>query len=98
MKIDGNNPYINSEVHLRPRDVSTTPASGRPVGPQVDRIELSVTAKELQALYRENGESEEIRSERVEEIRSQVEAGTYDIRAEEIAEAIITGHLIDKSA
>ncbi len=100
MKIDGNNPYLKPEFQLQQREAASQQerqkVQEQPEG-QRDRLELSVTGKELQYLSQKVSEAPEVRSERVAEIKSRIDAGTYDIKAQEIAEAMITGSLIDKS-
>lgn len=100
MKIDGNNPYLNPEFQVQQRELtSQREAQKTQEQPDAnrDRLELSVTGKELQYLSQKVHEAPEVRSERVAEIKSRIDAGTYDIKAQEIAEAMITGSLIDKS-
>ncbi|MFZ0430938.1 MAG: flagellar biosynthesis anti-sigma factor FlgM [Acidobacteriota bacterium] len=100
MKIDGNNPYLKPEFQLQQREQASQQEKQKvqeqPDGPR-DRLEFSVTGKELQYLSQKASEAPDVRSERVAEIKSQIEAGTYNIQAQEIAEAMITGSLIDKS-
>lgn len=101
MKIDGNNPYLKPEFQLQQRELTPQQEQQKAQeqkteGPR-DRLEFSVTGKELQYLSQKVSEAPEVRSERVAEIKSRIEAGTYDIQAQEIAEAMITGGLIDKS-
>ena len=100
MKIDGNNPYLKPEFQLQQRELASQQEKQKtqeqPEVPR-DRLEFSVTGKELQYLSQKVSEAPEVRSERVAEIKSRIEAGTYNIQAQEIAEAMITGSLIDKS-
>lgn len=104
MKIDGNNPYLNPEIQLQQKELSSqqqqqdTQKVQEQSGGSRDRLELSVAGKELQYLSQKVSEEPEVRSERVAEIKSRIEAGTYDIQAQEIAESMINGSLIDKSA
>ncbi len=100
MKIDGNNPYIRPELQapqkeqVAPREQQQTYAEKK----TRDRLEFSVQGKELQYLSERVVEAPEVRAERVAEIESRIDAGTYNIKAQEIAESIIMGSLIDKSA
>ncbi len=100
MKIDGNNPYLRPDYQTPKREAVVPPEAARAEDPAVqrDRLELSVAGRELQALTQKAGESPEVRAERIAELRSRIEAGTYNIKAQEVAEAIITGSLIDRSA
>jgi flagellar biosynthesis anti-sigma factor FlgM len=101
MKIDGNNPYIRPEFQAQQKEQLSQQEQQQKAQAEKssgDRLEFSVTGKELQYLSQKAVEAPEIRAERVAEIKSRVDAGTYNIKAQEIAEAIITGSLIDKSA
>lgn len=100
MKIDGNNPYIRPEYQVPQRELPTS--QERPKVQEQksskDRLEFSTTSRELQYLVQKAGDIDTLRAERVNEIKARVDAGTYDIRAQEVAESIMTGFLVDKSA
>ena len=100
MKIEGNSPYLRPDFESRQRETVAQQQEEQKAQEQQsrqDRLELSITGRELQQLTQTAAESSVVRTERVAEIQAQIEAGTYNIKAEEIAEAIITGHLLDKS-
>ncbi len=99
MKIHGENHYIERDFQIHQKDAASQPETPKAREQQAprDRLEFSVTGKELQHLTRVAPESAEVRARRVAAIKAQVEAGTYNIRAEEVAEAMITGSLIDRS-
>jgi flagellar biosynthesis anti-sigma factor FlgM len=100
MKIDGSNPYFLPDFQNVKREAALPPpgSSSLDIKSPRDRLELSVTGRELNELTYKVSESSEARAERIAEIRSRIETGTYNIKAEEVAEAIITGGLIDRSA
>ena len=100
MKIDGNNPYFRPDYQVQQKEQLEQQEQQRAQAEQAarDRLEFSVTGKELQYLSQKAVEAPEVRAERVAEIKSRIDTGTYNIRAQEVAEAIITGSLIDKSA
>ena len=60
-----------------------------------DRIELSVRGREIQQLDQLIQSAPDIRQDKVDAIRSAIEAGTYNVKAEKIADKIIGGGLID---
>lgn len=99
MKIDGNNPYLRPDYQTPKREAVVPPDVAKAEDPsgQRDRLELSIAGRELQELTYRAGESPEVRAERIAELRSRIEAGTYNIKAQEVAEAMITGGLIDRS-
>jgi len=99
MKIDGNNPYIRPEFQAQQKEQASQQEQKTQAEKNTrDRLEFSVQGKELQYLSQKAVEAPEVRAERVAEIKSRIDAGTYNIKAQEIAESIITGSLIDKSA
>ncbi len=67
-----------------------SPASG------LDRIELSVRSREIQHLDELIRSTPDVREAKVEQIRNAVENGTYNVRAEKIADKILGGNVIDE--
>lgn len=99
MKIDGTSQFVNSEFNVQ-KGEEHVDRQKKVEQPQEirDRLEFSVSSRELERLRQKVYEAPEIRSERVAEIKRQLEAGTYNIKAEKVAEAMITGGLIDEKA
>lgn len=101
MEIDGKNPLVgpNSSLHLievqsqRQRVQKTSEESPRSDN---DRIELSVRSREILHLDEMIRSTPDIREAKVEQVRSAIENGTYNVKAEKIADKIIGGNLIDK--
>jgi flagellar biosynthesis anti-sigma factor FlgM len=65
---------------------STTPSSGPPAA---DSISVSGRAAEIGELTNKTLQLPEIREERVEQLRSQVQSGNYRPTAEDIADALL---------
>ncbi len=63
-----------------------------------DRLEFSTDSRTIQPLVDQVKQAPDVRAERVAEISRQVADGTYNIRAEKVADAIITGSIVDESA
>jgi len=61
-----------------------------------DRVELSVRGLQIQNLDQLIRSTPDIREARVEEIRSMIQAGTYNVRGEQIAGKILSGSLVDE--
>ncbi|MEE8587359.1 MAG: flagellar biosynthesis anti-sigma factor FlgM [Acidobacteriota bacterium] len=61
---------------------------------QRDRLEFSTASRQVQSMLAGAGQTTEVRTERVDQIRNQIENGTYNVRAERVAEAIITGRIV----
>ena len=54
-----------------------------------DEINISSKAKEIQELEQNIQDKSDIREERVNQIKSQIKKGTYEIESEKIAEKIL---------
>ncbi|GAB4237647.1 MAG: hypothetical protein Kow00109_11650 [Acidobacteriota bacterium] len=100
MKVDGNNPLLRPDLISQQGQAAQQRPSREPVEERTasaDRVELSVSSRQLEQLARRASEAPEVRAERIAQLKAQIEAGTYNIKAEEIAEAIITGNLLDRT-
>lgn len=62
-----------------------------------DRVELTGSQK-IEELVEQVKLAPEIRAEKVQQVSRQVRTGSYGIKAEEIAESIITGSILDELA
>ena len=62
-----------------------------------DNVRLSAKAKELQEARKVLDDTAEIRSEKVADIKSRIASGSYNVKGEEIADAIIKASLVDKT-
>ncbi len=102
MEIDGKNSPtgLNSGVHRLDLHQVQSQRAQRPEGSGVksgsDRIELSVRSREIQHIDELVRSTPDIREAKVEQIRSAVENGTYNVKAEKIADKILGGKLIDQ--
>ena len=69
------------------------PTPPEPLGPiappRIDRIELSSTGKAIAAFQSNNDNAPDVRMELVNKIKLEVESGTYDRPAKEIAAKMI---------
>jgi negative regulator of flagellin synthesis FlgM len=61
-----------------------------------DRIELSVRSRDIEHLDALIRSTPDVRMDKVEQVRSAIENGTYSVKAEKIADKIITGNIIDE--
>ena len=100
MEINGNNPLIGLKNNVRQLDgtqQNTRPEkSGVDQDSGSDRLELSV--KSRQALHLDDliRSIPDIREAKVEQISRDLRTGTYNVKAEQIAEKIIGGNLLDE--
>jgi len=102
MEIDGKSPLIDLSARLSRLDIHEEQAQRfkkagqEPVRFESDRIELSVRSREFQHLDELILSIPDVRESKVEQIRRAIESGTYNVRAEQIADKIIGGALIDE--
>ncbi|MGH7232570.1 MAG: flagellar biosynthesis anti-sigma factor FlgM [Nitrospiraceae bacterium] len=60
-----------------------------------DQVEISQRAKEIQGIKTRVEQSDTGRSERVEQIRTAIETGTYNMSGQAVADAILRNVLTD---
>ena len=70
----------------------------QPVDSGKDRLELSTDTRKIESYQKIAQEAPEVRTERVNELKEKVDTQTYDIKAEEVAESLITGSIVDELA
>lgn len=71
-------------------------SGGGNVNPDSDRIEFSVRGREISQLDELIRSTPDIREAKVEQVRIAIQNGTYDIKAELIADKILGGKLLDE--
>ena len=99
MEIKGTNPLIvlnNNVQRLESSSLSERTRTNGGVTSDSDRIELSVRSREISHLNELIQSTPDIRESRVKEVRMQLDNGTYNVKAEKIAEKIIGGNLLDE--
>ena len=100
MEINGNNPLIGLKSNVRQLDgvqqSAQTDKSGSDRNSGSDRLELSIQGREAQHLDDLIHSTPDIREAKVEQISREVHTGTYNVKAEKIAEKIIGGTLLDE--
>jgi negative regulator of flagellin synthesis FlgM len=98
MEINGTNPLAGIHKMQRidsPQQPERTRKDGE-IQPDSDRLELSVQSREISHLDELIRSAPDVRESRVEEVRRAIESGTYNVKAEKIAEKIIGGDLLDE--
>ncbi len=101
MEINGSKPLVGLNASLQkldlPQQNQRSPKTGEENStPSNDRIELSVRGREIQHLDSLISSTPDIREAKVEQVRSAIENGTYNVKAEKIADKILGGNLIDQ--
>jgi len=101
MEINGSKPLVGLNASLQNLDLQKQNQRSPKTGEENstsdrDRIELSVRGREIQHLDSLILSTPDIREAKVEQIRSAIENGTYNVKAEKIADKILGGNLIDQ--
>jgi negative regulator of flagellin synthesis FlgM len=99
MEIKSTNPLIILNNNVQRLESSPLSERVRKSGGEAsssDRIELSVRSREIAHFNELIQSTPDVRESRVEEIRMQLDNGTYGVKAEKIAEKIIGGNLLDE--
>ena len=103
MEINGKYPPIDQSVRPDRVDVQEQQKqrlqktdSGTVVADQ-DKVELSVGSREIQNLDAMIQATPDVREGLVEQIRQSLTDGTYNVKAEQVADKIIGGSLIDQT-
>ena len=60
-----------------------------------EKVDLSAAAREIQSARDEIDKLPDVRDEKVQELRAQIEQGTYSVSAEDIAEKLVAESLVD---
>ncbi len=99
MEINGTNPWIvnpNLQRVESSHEAERSSKTGQGQNPDSDRLELSIKGREISHLDELIRSTPDVRESRVEEVRRQIESGTYNVKAEKIAEKIVGGSLLDE--
>jgi negative regulator of flagellin synthesis FlgM len=100
MEINGTNPLIGSKTDVQRLENSPQKERIRKgdegQNPDADRLELSVRSREISHLDELVRSTPDVREKKIEQVRRDLEAGTYNVKAEKIAEKIIGGNLLDE--
>ena len=102
MEINGKYPPIDHSVRADRVEVQEQQrqrfqkADREPAVADRDRVELSVRSREIQNLDELIQATPDVREALVERIRQSLVNGTYNVKAEQVADKIIGGSLIDQ--
>src|SRR5512143_2127318 len=87
--------YNTTQVHLRQK---TESAEGKVSGHQdlkADTVFISDTAKRIQDAQAQLQSIPDVRADKVAELKSRIENGTYEIKADQIADKMIRESLLN---
>ncbi|MCL5256755.1 MAG: flagellar biosynthesis anti-sigma factor FlgM [Chloroflexi bacterium] len=83
------------QVRRVPGDDGVQPSAQ--VRRQVDAVQLSPESKELQKLRDIVSKATDVREEKVQTIKNQIQAGTYEVSAEKLAGKLLGGRIDEKA-
>jgi len=88
---------VQSLLKIYGRPENRTKISQGDAGPaKADNVMISDEGRLKQKAIQASGQSEDIRKDKVAEIKQAMASGTYQVNPEEVAEQIIYGSIIDK--
>jgi negative regulator of flagellin synthesis FlgM len=74
------------EAETQPGGMSST---------MTERVDLSSKAKDIQQIKQIIEETPDVRMDKIQELKQQIETGNYKVDAEKVAEKLVTESLID---
>ena len=99
MEITPNDNTINIDAYVNNIDdkqkTEKTPEKAENTAAKTDTVNISDAAKEIQEVRKELDNIPEVRAEKVEQLKNQIENGTYEIKSEEIAEKMLKDSLLN---
>lgn len=99
MKINSERSLIDLEAYIKnaQSDHGLNSTRGREQGKtiQTERVKLSPEARDLQKIREVIEATPEIREEKVGQFKKEIEAGTYSVNGDKVAEKMIRESLID---
>jgi len=85
--------YVNN-INDKQKAENTSDKAEKNVA-KTDTVNISDAAKEIQEVRKELDNIPEVRAEKVEQLKNQIENGTYEIKSEEIAEKMLKDSLLN---
>lgn len=79
------NPFGQSGINPYKRQMNQQDIASKPVSKAADKVEISSSAKEMQQISKVSTE----RQAKVEELKTQVENGTYKVNPTAIAKSLV---------
>ncbi|MGL4346198.1 MAG: flagellar biosynthesis anti-sigma factor FlgM [Cellulosilyticaceae bacterium] len=70
--------------------ISQTKPIARPKTKEKDMVTVSEIAKDYQIAYGAARKSDEVRADRVAELKAQIQSGNYNVSAKEVCEKIVS--------
>jgi negative regulator of flagellin synthesis FlgM len=86
---------VNFQKPEKTKDKASEGASGE-VTSKDDQISLSGAAKEISRLQAEVSKLPDVRTDRVDELKSAINSGTYNVKGDAVAGKLLKNAIIDK--
>jgi negative regulator of flagellin synthesis FlgM len=83
------------QVQVQPKTEPAVEKDAQPQGFKTDTVVISDTAKRIQEAQKQIQTLPDVRADKVAELRSQIENGTYEIKADAIAGKMIKESLLN---
>jgi negative regulator of flagellin synthesis FlgM len=102
MEINGKSPLIDLSTRTNRLDVQEQQAQRfqktdrSATFSERDRVELSVRSREMQHIQDLIQSTPDVREGVVEKVRQSIQNGTYNVKAEQVAEKILGGSFLDQ--
>lgn len=99
MEINPNDNTINIDAYVnnisdKQKTENTSDKTNKNVV-KTDTVNISDAAKEIQEVRKELDKIPDVRADKVEQLKNQIENGTYEIKSEEIAEKMLKDSLLN---
>jgi negative regulator of flagellin synthesis FlgM len=99
MEINSNDNTINIDAYVNNIDdkqkAKNTSDNAEKNVAKTDTVNISDAAKEIQEVRKELDNIPYVRADKVEQLKNQIENGTYEIKSEEIAEKMLKDSLLN---
>ena len=99
MKIDSERSPVNLEAYIKSSQesegVSQSLRQDKQGASPTESVKLSHTAKEIQKIREIVEATPEIRTDKVGQLKREIETGTYSVNADKVAEKMLRESLID---
>jgi len=102
MEINGKSPLVDLSTRLDRIDIQDQLAQRFQKADRdaeihdPDRVELSVQSRKIQHIDELIRATPDVREDRVEQVRRSIENGTYNVKAEQVADKILCGNVFDE--
>jgi negative regulator of flagellin synthesis FlgM len=83
------------QVQVQPKTEPAGEKDAQPQGLKTDTVVISDTAKRIQEAQKQIQAIPDVRADKVAELRNQIENGTYEIKADQIAGKMIKESLMN---